>query len=288
MTTQMQALSVSRGVREWLSSQPAPCRVLAVFARTCLLEAEDGNLLSLALPEVGDGPLNVVVAGQPGGAWQVAPGEVASLSRDRLRLEVLEVVLDQACTWEPRPPWPALRVAWPGAQDHLIHLRLAAIHQAPEGSLLTILSGGAGLEAAAQGQVLDTARAAAEALAAGWAGDGGALVRGARGLAGLGGGLTPAGDDFLAGFLLCAWLAHPGPEALCQLVVDAAVPRSTDLSAAFLRAAGRGECSAAWHGLLSALVGDGLVSLPEAISGVLAHGHTSGADMLAGFLWMPG
>ena len=132
-----------------------------------------------------------------------------------------------------------------------------------------------------------TVRRTARELVAGWAGDEDALRRGARRLAGLGGGLTPAGDDFLAGLMLRAWLDHPAPEAFCWPIVDAAAPRTTALSAAFLRAAARGECSAAWHGLLAALAGGGPALLEEAMCRVLAHGHTSGADMLAGFLGWP-
>jgi hypothetical protein len=152
--------------------------------------------------------------------------------------------------------------------------------------LLDLLENGAGGRGV-MGQTLEVARQAAEALAAGWAGDVAALRRGAERLAGLGVGLTPSGDDFLAGFMLRAWLAHSEPEPFCHHVVEAAAPRTTALSAAFLRAAARGECSAAWHVLLAALAGPGPAPLDEAVGGVLAHGHTSGADMLAGFLWSP-
>jgi hypothetical protein len=288
MATQISVLSVSRGVREWLPAQPAPGRVLAVFARTCLLSSEGGKLLSLVPPEVGDGPLNVVVVGQVDAFGGVEPGTPASLSRDRLRLGALELVLDGACTWEPRPDWLALRAAGPVAQGRLRQVRLAAMRQAPEGSLLALFGGGSAPRTAAQRHVLDEACAAAGALADGWAGEEHALGHGARRLAGLGGGLTPAGDDFLVGLMLYAWLAHPEPAAFCQGVVAAAMPRTTAVSAAFLRAAARGGCSAAWHGLLAALAGDGPGSLDDAVCGILAHGHTSGADMLAGFLWMPG
>jgi hypothetical protein len=161
----------------------------------------------------------------------------------------------------------------------------AALRQAPRGSLLDLLDNGAGGRGTV-GQTLQAARQAAEALAAGWTGDVDALRQGARRLAGLGGGLTPAGDDFLAGAMLRAWLAHPAPEAFCRPIVDVAAPRTTALSAAFLRAAARGECSAAWHALLAALAGGGPAPLDEAVCGVLAHGHASGADMLAGFQWM--
>ncbi len=125
-------------------------------------------------------------------------------------------------------------------------------------------------------------RTAAEALRDGLAGDRESLRRGSEQLAGWGPGLTPAGDDYLCGTMLRARLDHPAGETLCQVVAEAAAPRTTTLSAAWLRAAANGECTAAWHRLLGALVGRGV--LEAALLSVLAHGATSGADTLAGFL----
>ena len=125
----------------------------------------------------------------------------------------------------------------------------------------------------------------ARALAAGWDGDHLQLIQGAAGLAGLGGGLTPAGDDFLIGLMLWAWLAHPDPASFCRALSQAAIPRTTTLSAAFLRAAARGECSAAWHALLAALGEGGEAEIAAAAQDVMRPGATSGAGSLAGFLW---
>ena len=58
------------------------------------------------------------------------------------------------------------------------------------------------------------------------------------------------------------------------------------LSNAFLRSAAAGECSAPWHRLLEALQGGAAEQLDVAMREVLSYGHSSGADALAGFLWM--
>jgi hypothetical protein len=58
------------------------------------------------------------------------------------------------------------------------------------------------------------------------------------------------------------------------------------LSKAFLRSAAAGECSAPWHRLLEALEGGSAEQLYVAMREVLSYGHSSGADALAGFLWM--
>jgi hypothetical protein len=138
-----------------------------------------------------------------------------------------------------------------------------------------------------------TALESAEDLREGWQGNPIPLQMGASRLAGLGGGLTPAADDFLCGVMLWAWLAHPSPPSLCHLLLEAAAGRTTALSAAFLRAAARGECSAAWHRLLAELAGwrgdqptaDARERLEQSVGDVLSFGSTSGGDTLAGFLW---
>ena len=205
MLAQIPALSMSRSVREWLPEQPAPGRVLAVFARSCLLSSEDGRLLSLVLPELGDGPLNVVTRGGKGIFAGVEMGRAASLSRTRLEIEPLVVDLAGASTWEPRPPWSELR-AWTAASEGRWRqdLQVLAVQQAPEGSLLTLLQ-----EPGVACFRNDRWSRALALLRAGWRGDDQALRRGAEQLAGLGAGLTPGGDDFLAGFMIRAWLAHP-------------------------------------------------------------------------------
>jgi hypothetical protein len=98
--------------------------------------------------------------------------------------------------------------------------------------------------------------------------------------------LTPAGDDFLAGVMLWAWLAHPSPHRVCQILLEEAVPRTTVLSAALLSAAAVGECSAPWHRLLQALPAGDEHGITKAAHHVLSFGNTSGADSLAGFLWI--
>jgi hypothetical protein len=106
----------------------------------------------------------------------------------------------------------------------------------------------------------------------------------ARQLAGLGGGLTPAGDDFLVGAMHAAWLTRPPREAalLSEVIASAATPLTTRLSAAWLRAAARGEAAAPWHTLFEALAACDERALLAAARRILSIGHTSGADALAG------
>ncbi|MGH2495233.1 MAG: DUF2877 domain-containing protein [Ktedonobacteraceae bacterium] len=133
------------------------------------------------------------------------------------------------------------------------------------------------------------------------------VEKAARGLAGLGPGLTPSGDDTLGGFigvlaLLSKWGRTPtrgvptcgltqtlpmkSDIALATIIADTARTRTTILSATLLAHAARGE--------LAEYVGDLLISLAlpvaasdaviQAAERVLAYGACSGGDTLLGIL----
>ena len=284
------ALSISRPVRERLDAGGFDAQVLAVFDRACNLVTQDGDVLTLVIPQVGDGPLNVVVDGASGLFAGVGTSAVAKLAGERLQVDGLWVDLEGTAVWEPRPDWETLRARRTAIGSWLPHLRALCLRHAPAGSLLALL-GGSPPEDTSTHATLSAAQKATVALQEGWAGDPQRLHEGAAGLAGLGSGLTPAGDDLLAGAMLWAWLDHPTPELFCPAVARVAAPRTTTLSAALLKAAARGECSAAWHALISALsMGQregARDKITEAVHEILSRGATSGADSLAGFLLHP-
>jgi hypothetical protein len=108
------------------------------------------------------------------------------------------------------------------------------------------------------------------------------LMEGARLLAGLGPGGTPAGDDFLVGVMAAIWLL--GDEADALAVAGTAAPLTSALSAAFIRAAGRGEFIDPWHALLETLTTGDLGQVEGAAMRVESFGASSGADALDGFI----
>jgi hypothetical protein len=129
----------------------------------------------------------------------------------------------------------------------------------------------------------DDLRALETALAAEDHGDG---ARVAARIAGLGPGLTPSGDDLLAGALAFhAWAeaaGHAGIGAGFRAAVsEAAVPRTTRLAGQLLRAAACGQVTAPVGALLSSIFRRA-GTFPPDLAPVLAIGETSGADMLAG------
>jgi Protein of unknown function (DUF2877) len=122
------------------------------------------------------------------------------------------------------------------------------------------------------------------------AGDLAGAVEAAEGLVGLGPGLTPSGDDVLAGMLLAlrllggalrggtraVWLA----DWLGAAVTSDASDRTTSVSATLLHCAARGQAAAEVAAVLRAFAGQEPAA--RAATRLLAAGHTSGADLAWG------
>ncbi|HEX2119485.1 MAG TPA: DUF2877 domain-containing protein, partial [Acidimicrobiales bacterium] len=100
-------------------------------------------------------------------------------------------------------------------------------------------------------------------------------------LAGLGPGLTPAGDDVLAGILLVerAWRGEAAEAALVDLAGEA---RTNDVARAFLTWAARGQSIEPVHRFLTASCRQDGARARDALRSLSAVGHTSGADLALG------
>ena len=295
MSTTIIARSLSRSVWERLVERPCDARVASVFQRACNLMTAEGHVIGLVLPEVGNGPLNIVVDGSPSIFSALEPGMSVWLDKGRLGVADLQIDLKKAVIWDAQPNWKEFRALQNKIKDRLPLLQSFALRHATEGSFLPLVSqqqvgdepylAGVKSLGSPSSIVFAAAYEAMRFMQAGWEQDESLLQTGAAQLAGLGGGLTPAGDDFLTGVMIWGWLAHPNPGLLGRLLFEAAAPRTTMLSAALLEAAARGECSADWHSLLTALSLGKDTEVDGAVRAVLSHGATSGADTLAGFLW---
>lgn len=114
-----------------------------------------------------------------------------------------------------------------------------------------------------------------------------AAYRHAAPLLGFGPGLTPSGDDFIGAMLFARQLVSPLPawsDVARRLTRDAR-ECSHVISAALFGDLARGESFASLHALADALAGAGCEPAALAAAGRLARiGHSSGWDMLAGFL----
>jgi hypothetical protein len=123
------------------------------------------------------------------------------------------------------------------------------------------------------------------------AGDPAAALAAAQCLIGNGPGLTPLGDDVLAGAVASALLLGEatGHRRLCRMVArlapalcSAAGDRTTTLAVTLLRHAFRGEVDEASAALLHALCGHGDPGAD--LDRLLALGHTSGTGLATGLL----
>jgi hypothetical protein len=184
------------------------------------------------------GPLSILVAGLARG--DLAPGEPAGVSAGALVVGALRIELDGAGE-APPPGRRELAPHWRGA----LGAALEVVPPAP--AALTD-----GLEALASGD-LPTA-----------------LAR----LAGRGDGLTPAGDDALAGYAAWRW-AQGDPVAL-------PAHRCAPLGRDYLRCAERGELARPAAGVLEAIRAGEPRRAARRARALAGWGATSGAAMLWG------
>jgi Protein of unknown function (DUF2877) len=118
-------------------------------------------------------------------------------------------------------------------------------------------------------------------LAALTEGDAGAV----DGLLGLGGGLTPLGDDVLCGWLATAVASrHPALPDVRSAVALSATERTTTLSATLLACAARGEGVPEFRSLLVGVNQQNRAVVEQSVELMLRIGETSGAGNLLGAL----
>lgn len=288
------AILIAPAARTWLAATPS-ARVLHVFERAANLVNPAGDVLSLVTPAIGPGPFAVVVEAAHGNvnfARLFDAGDEGTVRGHVLEVGQLALDTAQAVEWQPRPRWESLagQAAALKAQHPLLKGLLA--RHAPPGSFAPLLDAAPGDGASPptfETRFLEAARQPARKLRDGiLSGDGGTCREAAHALAGLGGGLTPSGDDFMMGALYALWATRSPAQVapLADAIVGAALPHTVPLSAAWLRAASRGEAGQLWHALVDALAAPAQDELSVIVPAITAVGHTSGADALAGFAYL--
>jgi hypothetical protein len=174
--------------------------------------------------------------------------------------------------------------------DRLRATRAAVIAEGAGESLLPIIwvSDGSGISRGPGPTAGPAARLLRDAARRG---DAAALARAARDLAGLGPGLTPSGDDLLAGFA-AAWALVGESQGLVgesrRQVTDAicrgAARGASPLGRAWLEHACRGELLEPMTGFVEAFLAERIGSLEAAVRGALGVGASSGTDWMVGFV----
>jgi hypothetical protein len=306
---EISASSIAPTARAWLTNTHE-ASVLHVFDRACNLINERREVLSIVTPHIGNGPFNLVVEDDVLFSTHLHIETAMFIHADQLQLGNLIINTTSAKLWCPRPDWEELHAKRDDILDQLTLLPITnyevrgldtpspALHQTHD----LLSKSGASVAASAQGysttgfnpklpiiakHPFGTKYLFSNSLISSFTTtDLPTSLTAARKLAGLGPGLTPAGDDFILGAILAAWIIHPREIAsvIAQEIANTAAPLTTSLSAAWLRSAGGGETGILWHQFFDALISSDPVRIHDAMDKILAVGETSGADAMAGFI----
>lgn len=204
------ALSLTAYARTWLQSAEH-VRVLHRFEHVHNLIDDNGRVVSLVTPTVGNGPFHVVVPHL---------------------CHYQDIDPTSATLWNAQPDWhQASRI-----KKHLALLKsYLASHKATPISTF---------EHRVHDHLETATRRVLEALHHPVQ-----LQQAAQAVAGQGIGLTPAGDDWLIGCMIALHLE--GYPDIALHIALTACPATTPLSAAWLKMVGQGQVSEHWHRLFN-------------------------------------
>lgn len=263
------ALCIARYLAKELTCRPFSGKVTGTFHSTCNMTDVEGRVIALTVSAAKQGPFSILVPEYPGLFASLSLHKPVTADRQRLRLGRWAIDVGPARLWEAQIHGPAGPIRLTPA--------VVAVLQ-PYAAWPVLTNDSPSVRATAR-----LARAAAARLRrALQQADQAGQVSAAASLAGLGSGLTPAGDDYLVGVMAALWFT--GQTAGLAGLAQAASRRTTALSAAFLRAAARGEFLQPWHRLAPALWAGDAVAVAEAAGQLVQIGASSGRDALAGFV----
>jgi hypothetical protein len=256
-----------------LPSPPAEYRVSGVTSRGIFLFSPESKGFFLSF-EPYRGPLTINLSDGPLAA---NPGDIVRLADGRLDFpDGSALLLSSARTWQPPPP-PAARIDPPARAELLRAVALEILARAPLAGLAPLLGPLFNLPFPPLAAEL---RAAADCLAA--LRSGADPVSALSKILGLGRGLTPSGDDFIAGYLLAearSRSALPGKDSL----IPAAYAKTTTLSASLIECAALGSADERLLQACDALI-TGALPPTEIYALLSAYGSSSGLDAFAGMV----
>jgi len=254
----LKSISLTVNVKEWLENSQQP-KILHIFDDVCNLINEEKEVLSIVNSEIGNGPFNLVVEEPVLFTRHLDTESKVIIQETKILIGDLEIQSAYAQMWNPIPNWEGLRKNRNEIVSRLVLLRFDQDNEtiAPFADSF--------VNALVETNIPK-------------------IKEGTSKLAGLGIGLTPAGDDFLMGAMHAAWIIYPQDIAknITSEIANIATPLTTSLSGAWLRSAAKGEAGELWNDLFDTLIKDENMYLP--MSKILSVGETSGSDALSGFL----
>jgi Protein of unknown function (DUF2877) len=285
-------LSASAELGDLLSGPPVSATVRGVTGPACYLDV--GGRIVVVEGSDGVGLPNAVRIAQPARPpLQLEIDDVVVLGRRALTVDARGIQLPVQRWWDPYVRVGSTRLDAAGVAVVTAMLRSAAAGRAGGGLDSGALDSGAPASGAPASGAPASGVLGSGALAdVLHAHDDAGLGAAATALLGRGPGLTPAGDDVLAGILATLRVLGPSrpaavatrlaatADALADAVLGLAPQRTTALSAQLLEYADRGAVALPVADVLRAIAGRG--GLVAAAARLARVGHTSGSDLLTG------
>lgn len=272
------------GEAQGLLARFARARAVAVFKSSLYLRCGE-HWACLGSPGIGRGPLNITCEMLEGVDWRemVSPDDIPVPCEAGFSLGVLNLSTAGAAIWRPRlaPLYEPRRL-----QRGLAALADDLPADLPSEGLAWFLCG----QASAHNGVARAAQQPIEVIVD-WLGKDSrgqglpmAAREAVRSLLGLGPGLTPSGDDFLAGLVVALRAAGCAAEARSLgREIAALAPRCTnEISAAHLSAALRAGLSEDLHNLIRAVLSGDAAAIGACLLRLAGTTHCSSWDALAG------
>lgn len=266
--------------------------VLEVFCRSIYLRDRAGSIYCLGAPNLPMGPFNLRCDIWPdfnkNGHEATTRGMLISNDGHCLSFPSgIRLSYSAAKRWHPSPPAPCTKSSVGCSLERIRQMSLP--QNAGLGRLLPMIFGLAPVQQPRDAIDAELLKAGAGALAhlSDWLDqdDADGLATGVHSLIGLGPGLTPSGDDVLAGMMFCFHVFGArdllGP--LERAVFDLAQSNTHSISHAYLQAASHGFVSAALHNVIDALCANA-PDLQYRVRSLAEIGHSSGFDALLGAL----
>ena len=273
--------------------------VLAAFKRSFYIVSDKDELACVGTPSLEAGPLNAIGTAPGYMDWSangLQPGARAYVGEDTLYIgRNLTFTLVAARLWQP----PAVAPSWQviDLSCNLTSLEAQTRPYLPSEGLARLipnLARGEPLHERDTGNHELCVKAASEGITTlqQWARS--RLSRAQTGarypptkasvLIGLGPGLTPSGDDFIAGFLIALRALGRGLVAddLGSWARRLAQTQTGMISLAHIACAAEGQGADALHRILAVLPQPGSPNLSPYLKDIAAIGHTSGWDAMAG------
>lgn len=264
----------------------ARAQVHSVFPRACNIETDSGELVTLLAAGSGNAPHAIRCAAPfAPPSRRLRQGQPASLDGPILQVPAAHLVVDfsRAAVWNG-----SVAAASPGLNG--AEVQRALRHQAPDQGVAPALFSSsrphAALQRALAARMAQTLPMLAHATAKG---DAGAVVSALSALVGLGPGLTPAGDDFIVGYLAALWSRSRREPGIAALLCAIATPvgqmslLTNAISRQMLLDALQGQFAERLTDVVRCICEGGDVA--RASVRALEVGHSSGADALCGLLF---